>query len=1523
MRKFLIMVILALSLTCKSNAAPSFQLLSSPTQVGRYEVFQSTFQLNTVATNYSWPYDANPPASISPGIGVTVDAIFTNSNTNTVLTVPCFFYQNYDRELISGDGSRYTDEAIMPNDTPYWMVRFAPPELGAWSFKLKATDASGTTIYPSGSGLAFNCVSSSSKGFVKVSPTDPRYFELSDGTPIVSPGINIRPGSTYDSDNILQKFGQNGVRLARWGISFRDSQNPFSGGDYSTNGGPQWDFSLALSSDGGCKSGDRYSAKLTAGKSTYQNIYLEAGVSYIYTGYVKASGVTASGAGTGIVPYIGSAQGTPLTGSTGWQSFSIAFTPYANSLYQVGVINNGSTGTGYFDDVYLSGKKPGDTAWSPNYLSKGDFDFQNYIDPRESWKIDHIFQVAKDNGVYLKTVISDKQDTCLGSINPDGSTVSRSDDNFYASSTHPSRWYQKTWWRYLIARWGAYSSAHSWELCNEGDPFNGNHYDAANALAGYMKSNDPYRHLVTTSFWHSIPMAFWKDSLCDYIDAHEYSGPATPITRSHGPRYMAWEDPDTSALDSMIPPYIKSSGRIELDASEKHTGSRSLKITAHDMTSGGVGSTNSGCEYHVGVTPGQSYTFKFWAKGSNLHNPSDNDWQKPRLLITWSAAYHENDWVAENSVQTALGTFGWTQYTGTFTVPAGAYTANVMCDTIRGASGDGDGLCWFDDIEIINNLTGQNLMVDGSFEGARIDYDSALAMKRFGVLLNSYGKPIGKPTMMGETGIRGLNIYGSTYKGLAYSEENQQIADDVDGVYLRKTIWAHAGPDMPYAVLLWKDCIEANNLWHYFKAYDNFMAGILVSNGKFHDVEATTSNPAMRAWGQKDIDDSCAYLWIDNTAFTWKSAVDKNILSPISGTVTIQGFRSGTYIVEWWNTSTGMISSTEKVQSVNGSLVLNVSNLLSDIACKVYNGVGSAPFNVSLTPNSGTIIIDKKTSLTSLYSDPAGYSNIKSCYLMMNSGTTTTGAGYLFYDALANKLYLRKTNEDVLLGGYAPGSANIIDNGAVILYCADTVIQNNGNDMTINWSIALKPYFARNTCTASMQVTNKSGYKDLMEQMGTFNTRLIRPDLLIKNETESAYSGTDIINTDGTDQTKTQNGLPNQKIVYVFRVKNAGENNDSFKITGPAGGSGWGIKYYDLSTGADVTTFVTGAGYPSGILVPGLTKGISVSVKPDATLSLGATNTLLITAASDTDNTKIDVVKAATNFTGIYKIDMLIKSGPETSYSGASTYSTDGTNQTKMQNVCAGQKVTYGFRARNGGNAIDSFRITGPAGGSGWSVKYYDFTTSADVTSQVTGAGWVSSILAPGIMGGVFVNIKPDATVPLGSSITLTVTGTSMSDNTKIDVVKAVTTCVASYKPDLMIKLGTEATYSGIDIINTDGTNQTKTQNAAINQKVTCSFRVKNAGYLSDSFKITGPDGGGGWTVKYIDLATGVDVTSQVTGTGWLSGTLAPGTDRGVYAKLMPDATVTSGSSKTLTITAASISAPTKIDVVKAITTVP
>ncbi|MHB1458148.1 MAG: hypothetical protein ACYC0V_14660 [Armatimonadota bacterium] len=1214
MRKFLIIVILLLIFAHASSAAPSFQLLSSPTQVGRYEVFQSTFELNTVATNYYWPYETNPPASIPAGVGVTVEAIFTNSNTNTVITVPCFYYQDYDRKLI---GSSSTDESVIPNGTPYWMVRFSPPELGSWHFQLKATDASGTTIYPSESGISFDCISSNNKGFVTVSPTDSRYFELSDKTPIASAGVNIRPGSTYDADRLMQSLGDNSVKIVRWLMSYRGSVNPFSGGDYAVKGGPQWEFSLNISTNGGSQPGDRYSVILVPGNSTYQRIYLDAGTEYRYTGYIKASGVS----GSGIIPYIGNNQGTPVTGTTGWQTFTLSYTPSVSGIYEIGVKNDGSAGTGYFDNVSLVAKKPSDTDWSSNYLSKGDFEFQNYMDPKESWKVDHIFQAAKDNGVYLKTVISEKQETCLGSINSDGSTGERLDDNFYASNTHPSRWLQQTWWRYIIARWGAYSAVHSWELCNEGDPFNSNHYNAANALAAYMKANDPYKHLVTTSFWHSTPMNFWKTSLCDYINTNEYLGPVTPDTGSHGPRFYAWTDPISAATnEASAIPQFSAAGEVSLDAVNKHSGAKSLKLKAYASTTPSV--ITAGGPYHVGINPAHKYTLRFWVKGANV---TAAQYWYPCINIVWSEAYHENDAVGVNYYNTSLGTFDWKLYQITGITPlAGSNTANIYINCTRGPSINGS--MWFDDISFVDETTGEELFVGGGFEEDRLDYDTALAVKKLGVLVNSYGRRVGKPAVIGESGIRGLSNYGT--------EENHDLLLDTNGIFIKKIIWAHAGPEIPYMLMLWTECIETNDLWYYFKAYNNFMSNIMVSNGNFYDANAIVSNPGMRAWGQKNNVDGCAYLWIDNAAYTWKNIVNGNIPAPISGTVTIQGLNTGSYIVEWWNTSTGVIISRGTAESIDGNLVLNISDLVSDIACKVY------------TP-----------------------SNILS-------------------DAL-------------------------------------------------------------------------------------------KTDMLIKSGTESVYSGSDVYSTDGSSQTKSQDTIFYQKKVYAFRVKNAGIQNDSFKITGPAGGNGWSVKYYDLFTNVEITSDVTGSGWTSGTLAPGAIKGIYVNVRPDWSVLAASTNTLLIKAVSETDNTKVDVVKAVTNLIENYKTDMLIKTGAEDYYSGTHIFNTDAYNQTKILDVSVGQKVTCAFRAMNAGNTNDSFKITATAGGSDWVVRYLDLTTGADVTSQVTGSGWSTGTILPRISKGIYAQIIPESTVPVGSSITLIVNGTSDSDGSKVDVVKSVVTCVA------------------------------------------------------------------------------------------------------------------------------------------------
>jgi len=93
------------------------------------------------------------------------------------------------------------------------------------------------------------------------------------------------------------------------------------------------------------------------------------------------------------------------------------------------------------------------------------------------------------------------------------------------------RWLQRAWWRYLQARWGYSTTIHSWELLNEGDPWNGLHYSLADEFGRYMHQFAPNEHLVTTSFWHSFPGDdFWANPdypSLDYADLHAYATTAT------------------------------------------------------------------------------------------------------------------------------------------------------------------------------------------------------------------------------------------------------------------------------------------------------------------------------------------------------------------------------------------------------------------------------------------------------------------------------------------------------------------------------------------------------------------------------------------------------------------------------------------------------------------------------------------------------------------------------------------------------------------------------------------------------------------------------------------------------------------------------------------------------------------------------------------------------------------------------------------------------------------------------------
>ncbi|MHB0998265.1 MAG: hypothetical protein ACYC27_03385 [Armatimonadota bacterium] len=286
-----------------------------------------------------------------------------------------------------------------------------------------------------------------------------------------------------------------------------------------------------------------------------------------------------------------------------------------------------------------------------------------------------------------------------------------------------------------------------------------------------------------------------------------------------------------------------------------------------------------------------------------------------------------------------------------------------------------------------------------------------------------------------------------------------------------------------------------------------------------------------------------------------------------------------------------------------------------------------------------------------------------------------------------------------------------------------------------------------------------------------------KPDLLFKAGRETSYSCNNIYSQDGSSQTKTLSASPNQTVSYAFRVQNDGNYYyDSFKITGPGGGDGWTVKYYDLKTNADVTLLVTTSdfGWRSGDLAPGASNGVYVKITPNDKIAAGSEKILTITAVSQGDTSVKDVCKAVTIVAPRYRTDILMKAGAETAYSFNNIYSTF--DQTKSLNASTNQRVSYGFRVQNDGNTADTFKITGTAGGNGWTVVYKDLTTNEDVTAQVTDYyGWSSGSLAPGATNGVYALVTPDGTVAAGNQKALTIVAVSQSGTEVSDFCRAVT----------------------------------------------------------------------------------------------------------------------------------------------------
>jgi hypothetical protein len=123
--------------------------------------------------------------------------------------VPGFYGWGYERAL------RADSERLTPTGQGGWAIRYCPRVAGAYRYWVTLRNG-GTSVR--GAEGTFACTPSAHPGLVRISRTNPLYFELDNGEPYFAIGENVcwpGRGGTYDYERYWKRLAENGANYAR------------------------------------------------------------------------------------------------------------------------------------------------------------------------------------------------------------------------------------------------------------------------------------------------------------------------------------------------------------------------------------------------------------------------------------------------------------------------------------------------------------------------------------------------------------------------------------------------------------------------------------------------------------------------------------------------------------------------------------------------------------------------------------------------------------------------------------------------------------------------------------------------------------------------------------------------------------------------------------------------------------------------------------------------------------------------------------------------------------------------------------------------------------------------------------------------------------------------------------------------------------------------------------------------------------------------------------------------------------
>ncbi|HAM11395.1 MAG: hypothetical protein A2X04_12245 [Bacteroidetes bacterium GWF2_41_9] len=167
------------------------EILINSEKIGLYEKFEASFSLEGDWEN---PFDPEQ---------IKVDARFYSPDGKQLL-VPGFFYQEYRNNSY---------RSIEKVGKPEWKIRFTPVMEGEYKFEIIAKNKDREIIsrQKSFTGVSFNVT----HGFLKISKTNPLYFEFEDGQPFFAVAVDNAVNNYFNYMKIYPRFAETGGNYNR------------------------------------------------------------------------------------------------------------------------------------------------------------------------------------------------------------------------------------------------------------------------------------------------------------------------------------------------------------------------------------------------------------------------------------------------------------------------------------------------------------------------------------------------------------------------------------------------------------------------------------------------------------------------------------------------------------------------------------------------------------------------------------------------------------------------------------------------------------------------------------------------------------------------------------------------------------------------------------------------------------------------------------------------------------------------------------------------------------------------------------------------------------------------------------------------------------------------------------------------------------------------------------------------------------------------------------------------------------